>query len=400
MSVEIQDKPNNKKVSIVMMSTFSGSSYKAPRLIPIIHHLANENLLANSYGMPQKSDQAEYSEDELRYLKRNSLMSVLMKISNRLLLAVGSHNSYLTREKIFGFFARHFFKADGEMVLLKPRPASLVKYYKSIGKTVIVEASEAHTEYTYESLKKECMSLSLPLVKNPYTNRFAIEDFSEGVMNADRIICLSEFSAGTYRTRGVSPEKICVTGLTAGMPLVKPRNVSSEAITYISVANHSILKGTLHLLRIWRKYKIPNKLMIVGHIHADLRPYIEEFKSENNVVFTGSLKRDEIEHIYTENKCVGVLLSVSEGFSRSVLECLLTATPVIVTECCTCDIVENGINGFIVDSSNEKAIYDRIAEYNNMSPEKYKEMAESAYKRSSEVESDFLSKYVGAIFSE
>ena len=260
-----------------------------------------------------------------------------------------------------------------------------------------MEASESHTEYTYEMIKLECQALSVPLVKNNYTNKDAIKDFAEGVMNADRLICLSRFSANTYKKRGISDNKIRVTGLTTGVPLIRPRHISSESVVYVSVANHSLLKGTLHLLRTWEKYKISNRLMIVGHVHKDLEPYIEDYKNDGNIIFTGSLSRDEIERIYISNKSVGVFLPVSEGFSRSVLECLSTSTPVIVTECCTCDIVENEKNGFIINPFDEKELYEKIVKYNNMLPEEYLSMAELAYEGASTVENNFLPKYVEAL---
>lgn len=395
--MEMQGKQDKKKVSIVMMSTFSGNSFKAPQLKSLVHCLAKQNLLANSFGMPENEDKIEYSEDELRYLKRNWVMNIIMRVVNKILCTIGVNKSYLVRERIFGFFARLFFKADGEVVLLKPRPSSLVKYYRKKGKFVVVEASESHTEYTYEMIKLECQALSVPLVKNNYTNKDAIKDFAEGVMNADRLICLSRFSANTYKKRGISDNKIRVTGLTTGVPLIRPRHISSESVVYVSVANHSLLKGTLHLLRTWEKYKISNRLMIVGHVHKDLEPYIEDYKNDGNIIFTGSLSRDEIERIYISNKSVGVFLSVSEGFSRSVLECLSTSTPVIVTECCTCDIVENEKNGFIINPIDEKELYEKIVKYNNMLPEEYLSMAELAYEGASTVENNFLPKYVEAL---
>lgn len=398
--VQNDEKEHRKKVSIVMMSTFSGSSFKAPQLASIIHYLSRENLLAASFGIPENSDYKEYKQDELAFLKRSELMKLIMRVSDKLMKAVGIKNSYLLRERIFGFFARHFFKADGDIVLVKPRPASLARYYKKLGKTVVVEASELHTEYTYSRIKSECESLSISLVKSNYTNKMAIEDFAQGVSFADRLICLSNYSKQTYIERGIAPDRIWVTGLTTGMKMISSRDTRDGEIVFVSVANHSILKGTLRLLRIWKKYGIVNKLMIVGHIHSDLIPYIDEYMAIENIIFTGSLKREDIEKIYLKSRCVGVLLSVSEGFSRTVLECLSTATPVIVTETCTCDVVEDGKNGFIVRSEDEEQVYKRIMDYNKMTSERYALMSKEAYAGAINAEKDFVLRYVGAIIGE
>lgn len=386
------------RVSIVMMSTFSGLSFKAPQLTPIIHHLSSIDLLADCLGIPEDTDRAEFSDKELEHLKRARVMNLIMRVSDKILYALGSKDSYLVREKIFGFFAKHFFRADGDIVLLKPRPVSLVSYYKNLGKIIVVEASEAHTQYTYESVKRECEDLEIPIIRNNYTNPKAINDFAAGVLMADRLICLSKFAAGTYESRGVDIEKIRITGLTTGMQLVNPRIDIGGEILFVSVANHSILKGTLRLLRIWKKYHIANKLMIIGGIHADLKPYINEYKDAENIIFTGSLNRDDITDIYSNNRCVEILLSVSEGYSRAVLECLSTATPVIVTPCCTCDIVEDGENGYIVNSSDDDEIYRRISEFNKMPISQYSDMSVEAYKSAARVEDNFLEKYMGAIF--
>lgn len=395
-----KNKTDNKKVSIVMMSTFSGASFKAPQLMPIVHRLSEEKLLADSFGIPYVADKKEYSEDELKHLKRSHLMSFLMRMTNKILVVTKSRNSYLIREKLFGFFSMLFFKADGDIVLLKPRPSSLVRFYKRIGKITVVEASESHPQYTYDGVKRECELLEIPLVKNNYTNQRAIKDFERGISFADRIICLSDFSAGTYIKRGIDKEKIRVTGLTAGMSLVEPREESNEPIIFVSVANHGILKGTLNLLRIWKKFGIKNRLMIIGTIYEDLAPYLSEFIDFENIVFTGPMKREDIEALYRKNKCVGVLLSVSEGCPRSILECMYSATPVIVSECCTCDIVENGKNGFVVDATDSDGVFRCIRDFMIMSPEKYKAMAECAYEGAKSAEQDFLSKYIGAVLGE
>ncbi len=385
------------KVSVVMMSTFSGYSYKAPQLKYIIHSLSRRGILGDSFGLPENQDAMEYSDVELKKLKRSNLMLFLFKIVNKAAIILKAGNSYTMREKIYGIFVMLFFKADGNIILLKPRPSFLVRYYKKCGKITVVEASENHTFYTLSRLKMECDNLKIPLIHNVYTNEKAAKDYAAGINAADRIICLSEFSAHTYEREGISRDRIYVTGLVIDRKPIKPRPENTGQIVYVSVANHSILKGTIHLLRIWKKYHIPNRLMIIGLIHPDLKQYMSDYEDLENVEITGSLSHEDIEKIYIKNRCVGVLLSLSDSFPRSVRECLSTSTPMIVTETCTCDIIKNGKAGFIVDPDDENEIYQNIMRYNLMTQERYLEMAQYAYDGSLLGNNVFEDKYMGAI---
>ena len=64
------------KIGIVMMTYFSGRSFKASQMPEIIHQLSKNNQLGESYGLPYKLDKTEYSIEELKLLKRSWLCRV------------------------------------------------------------------------------------------------------------------------------------------------------------------------------------------------------------------------------------------------------------------------------------------------------------------------------------
>lgn len=384
------------KISIVMMSTFSGEAYKATHLLPIIQELEARGQLESAYGIWNSQDKAVYSAKILSKLKRSRLVYFLFRGISFAARKVKKTSLYFCREKIFGICAAFFFKTDADTILLKPRPSFLVKYYKRRGKTVIVEASENHTRYTNERLVQECQKMNLKATSN-YVNEKAIRDYETGISNADYLICLTEFSAQTYVERGFPRDRIRVTGLEVGTVLIPPRPLSEEEVTFVSVAHHNLLKGTHRLLKVWKDKKIKNKLLIIGALDYDMRRYVQELGDVENVEFTGGMQRKEIEKIYQSRKCVGIFLSLSESYGRSVYECLSTSTPVIVTPTCTCGLVENEKRGYVVSEYENEAIYEAVLKCIQMDAQKYYAMSSNVYETLCMHQGKFVQKYTDAL---
>lgn len=388
-----------RKIGIVMMTYFSGRSFKASQMPEIIHELSKGDQLGESYGLPYKLDKTEYSSEELKFLKRSWLCRIcfafLSKLSKHFVKIPYVYQKY---EVIYGFFAKlHYNKKNvPDIVVMKPRPAFLVEHLKKLGAIVIIEASENHTRFTCEAVKKELTAINAKISDSSYVYEKAIADYEKGINLADGLICLSNFSRKTYVDRGFCERKIEVLPLSLDEEIVKPVEMEGE-LCFVTVAMHSVLKGTHRLIKVWKDYHVKSKLVIVGTIDADLRSIIEKLGPVENVEYWGYKNYDFMKTFYSTHRAVSVLLSFSESFGRSIYEAMCTSTPVIVTPYCTLDMVSDGKNGRIVDPKNEKEIFEAVSMFENLNSNQFFEIQKNVYQTLNEQKIEFGKLYLEKI---
>lgn len=387
---------NNNKVSIVMMSTFSGPSFKGPQMPEIIIELEKQGRLGNCYGLYSPTDKKHYTDSILHKLRSNRFLKVLFKLNELTCKLFKIELRYYFNERIFGLFAM-LHRYDGDIILLKPRPAFLTKYFKRKGKKIIIEASENYSWFTYHKIQAECKHCGIPMAKSIFTNQKAVRDYEEGIKFSDSLICLSQFSSQTYLDAGYKG-KITVVNLETQITKIRKIDTQGDGIVFTTVANHSILKGTFRLLHIWKTNNFKNKLYVIGDIHDDLRSLIKTIDLPNTIVFTGSVSREKVTELYLNNNCVNILVSVSESYGRTIYEALCISTPVIVTHTCTCDLVKDGYNGFIVDNNNEE-IECAVKRFIDMPICDYFKFRENAINSVSENRKSFAKQYVACLVS-
>jgi glycosyltransferase involved in cell wall biosynthesis len=104
------------------------------------------------------------------------------------------------------------------------------------------------------------------------------------------------------------------------------------------------------------------QLTIVG-----LGEEYEYFKSisNKNIIYKGSIKNKSIKHIFFENDVL-ILPSISEPWGLVVEEALYFELPCIVSKNCgVSQLIEDGVNGYLVDCNDENSIKGAIEKINN-----------------------------------
>lgn len=139
--------------------------------------------------------------------------------------------------------------------------------------------------------------------------------------------------------------------------------------------------------------KLTNVQFIIagdGELRKELEIMASEIGILEKVFFLG--KREDIPEILAVCD-LAVLSSNSESFSNSIVEYLASGLPVITTDVGGCrEIIENGVNGFIVPVSDPETIAERIIElmqnkHVNISSYKNRAKAELLFSRKSMVDS-------------
>jgi glycosyltransferase involved in cell wall biosynthesis len=104
------------------------------------------------------------------------------------------------------------------------------------------------------------------------------------------------------------------------------------------------------------------KLKIVGEGDSKvlLEKQTEELGLNNTIEFRGRVRHDRLPGIYSGSH-VFVLPSLNEGMSNTMLEALSSGLPIVATNTGgTKELVEDGLNGFIVRMKNKKDIADKL----------------------------------------
>lgn len=95
-----------------------------------------------------------------------------------------------------------------------------------------------------------------------------------------------------------------------------------------------------------------------GNLRNDLEDLTRKLGISDRVIFLG--RKTDIKTII-EKWDIGVLSSDSEGFSNSILEYMGVGLPVVATETGgNGEVVEDGVNGFLVPSGDYKAMAEKI----------------------------------------
>ncbi|MEB3830090.1 glycosyltransferase family 4 protein [Phormidium sp. CCY1219] len=146
-----------------------------------------------------------------------------------------------------------------------------------------------------------------------------------------------------------------------------PRNEpESPKVVYAGVLTY--LKGLTHLVNAFASIAqdfTQTKLVIIGReddkTYADqLKAQVRKLGLESQVQFISQLEQPELAK-YMSQASVFVLPSLSEGLGRVVLEAMATGTPAIASKVGGIpDIVQEGINGFLVPPGDEKALAERL----------------------------------------
>jgi glycosyltransferase involved in cell wall biosynthesis len=173
---------------------------------------------------------------------------------------------------------------------------------------------------------------------------------------ADVVLAASTYTAEGLRNAGISANKIAVVpyGIedVAGLPRARP--VVGRVLFVGSVG---YLKGTPILAEAARLLKsagLPYEIRAVG-------PYDRRLTARPELAgpcYVGQVPRSEVGREFAEAD-VFVFPTLSDGFGIVLIEALRAGLPIIATPNCA-DVVEHGVNGFLVPAHSVDAIAEAI----------------------------------------
>jgi len=187
---------------------------------------------------------------------------------------------------------------------------------------------------------------------------------------ADYVFALSTAARDSLVRQGVPPDRVFVNPCGVDFFAFSPADDTgldmSEAkageFRVIQVAGISLRKGTLDLIDAFDRAQLQGaSLWFVGAgmESSGLAPIIGRMKTRN-VSFLAPVPQFDL-RAYYHRSSVFVLASIADGFGMVVPQAMACGLPVIVTENVGArDLVQDGVNGFIVPIRSPQAIAERL----------------------------------------
>ncbi|MGV2989288.1 glycosyltransferase family 4 protein [Vibrio sp. E150_011] len=241
----------------------------------------------------------------------------------------------------------------------------LMKFNKEVGAYSVLGQVDPGLEW-YDVLHSELeVRGALKDHKHLVPNDSFIERIREEWTLADKIIVNSLYSKESLIKHGVNDKKINIVPLTfSGSSTSIPKTLSkSKVIKALFVGNISFAKGFYYF---GEASKMLDCSAFEFYAAGSLDINIDFYKKQNwNVNLLGHLSHEELNKLY-ERCDVLVFPTLSEGFGMVQLEAMSKGLPVIATKCCG-EVVQNGTNGYQIQSRNEDAIVEALLKFRDSS---------------------------------
>ncbi len=188
---------------------------------------------------------------------------------------------------------------------------------------------------------------------------------------ADLIHCVSDDMRQTVEGLGAPASKILVN--RPAIPVDQFSSLRSRELDHegpfrlLSIGRLHWKKGfddSIRAVAALRKRGIAVEYRIAGEgpEREKLMFMIHELGCEDSVSLVGSLGQPEIKELLGWSDAL-LLPSLSEGISNAVLEAMAAGLPVVSTRCGgMAEVVEDGVNGILVDVGDTGAMCDHLAE--------------------------------------
>ena len=179
-------------------------------------------------------------------------------------------------------------------------------------------------------------------------------------------------------------------------PLKYPDDKTTEFVFISRIMKEKGIDQYLEAAKYIRN-KYPNtRFHICGFCEEDYEDILKEYQNQGIIIYHGLL--DDVRKILKITHCTIHPTYYPEGMSNVLLESCACARPIITTDRSGCkEIVDNGVNGYIVKQKDSRDLIDKIEKFLNLSYEDKKSMG--LYARN-KVESEFDRNIVVNIYKQ
>jgi glycosyltransferase involved in cell wall biosynthesis len=224
-----------------------------------------------------------------------------------------------------------------------------------------VDHGSLHQRENRRLVREEAARWGLSAQGEPVAD-WIIEKEDREFRAADHVFVLSGSARDSMVRCGIDPEKIFVNPCGVDLSAFRPGKKRDGIFRVIQVGAINLGKGVLTLLDAFAQASLPKaELWFVGAgLEASgLQGTIDRLRPAG-VTFLPPVAQSRLGEFYSQSS-IFVLASVADGFAMVVPQAMACGLPVIVTENVGArDLVEDGVNGFVVPVGAPEIIADRL----------------------------------------
>jgi glycosyltransferase involved in cell wall biosynthesis len=138
-------------------------------------------------------------------------------------------------------------------------------------------------------------------------------------------------------------------------------HVASQQFRVAFLGRLELLKGVHYLLEAWRIAALRNsRLSLAGPVLPEMQEVLSNARLGADIAITGQLGRAAARRLLVDSDVV-VFPSICDAFGLVILEAMATGRPVVATvRSGAPDIIDDGVDGFIVPDRDPSAIAERL----------------------------------------
>jgi len=177
---------------------------------------------------------------------------------------------------------------------------------------------------------------------------------------ANSILCASSFTRNSLLAAGVEPEKIFVEPYGVDQTVFAPSKEKFPRFSVAWASSFTQTKGIGYLLEALAREPVPNiELVLAGYPSGN--DAVALYEDRVRVRRLGHISRQELGKVM--GQChAHVFPTLIDGFGRNIIEAMASGLPVITTpNCAGPDLIDDGVNGFIVPIRDVDAIAEKLA---------------------------------------
>ncbi len=310
-------------------------------------------------GLPTQSD--NYPSRKHACLKKyisSTKIRAVSGILNRVMTPVGL--SSVNRYVGIYLLSRKIIKSGElnniDILFCQPYFWTLIKEAKKRGLPIILESDTAYPTQVWNIIRqREKLNNVSRLNADPWNYYPYVRNALFSISAADKIVVFSDHAEQTYLEAGVEKERL----VKLRPPLTSPMKVSNSLPAepkFVFAANHSVRKGLDLVLGAWNQYT-KNGGSGILYISGDESPAFKKiwnkFGQIDRVIRLGNVS---LHKLFSQERCVLISPSFSEGRPRTVLEAMGAGCPVMASFESSADLVDKD-NGWLVELNKKSIIF-------------------------------------------
>lgn len=269
-----------------------------------------------------------------------------------------------------------------------------IRQAKKDGKIAIITRGSSHILYQDKILREEYKKFGIDF----HVNQQVIEKELKEYEDASYIVVPSSFAKNSFLNYGFSEEKIFCnnTGVSTHFSRIENKDSFYDSkFRIVYLGSLTIRKGLIYLFEALNQLNISKnqfEVWFIGNIADEMKVTIDKLR-QDNWKFFGHINHYELSKLLSECD-LGVQPSNEEGLSMVINQMLSCGIPVIATtNTGGADIIDDGINGFIIPIRSPHHIKEKI-EYIYHNPEILAAMKASAQTNKESSWDDYGKRYL------